>query len=146
VRDLSVSPPQQFETPHCVKGSNDGLLYVCDRQNTRIQVFKKDGSFVKEAFIKAKTEDGMAPVRPGDIAFSRDPKQSLMYVVDMLNGKVITIRRDTLETTSTFGHRGRNAGALLTPHSLALDSKGNLFVTETTDGSRLQKFVLKGKL
>jgi sugar lactone lactonase YvrE len=67
-----------------------------------------------------------------------------MYVVDMLNGKVVTLRRDTLETVATFGHRGRNAGYLLTPHSLALDSKGNLFVTETTDGSRLQKFMLPG--
>jgi hypothetical protein len=60
----------------------------------------------------------------------------------MLNGKVVTLRRDTLETVATFGHRGRNAGYLLTPHSLALDSKGHLFVTETTDGSRLQKFTL----
>jgi NHL repeat len=142
VRDLSKDPPAQFETPHCVKASNDGLLYICDRQNTRIQVFKKDGTFVKEAFIRAKTDEGTAPVRPGDIALSTDAKQSLMYVVDMLNGKVVTLRRDTLETVATFGHRGRNAGYLLTPHSLALDSKGNLFVTETTDGSRLQKFML----
>lgn len=144
VRDLSAAPPRQFETPHCVKAASDGLLYVCDRQNTRIQVFRKDGTFVKEAFIKAKTDEGMMPVRPGDIALSRDPQQSLMYVVDMLNGKVVTLRRDTLETVATFGHRGRGTGHLLTPHSLALDSKGNLFVAETTDGSRLQKFVLKG--
>lgn len=142
VRDLSTDPPTQFETPHCVKSSNDGLLYVCDRQSTRIQVFRKDGAFVKEAFIRAKTDEGMAPVRPGDIALSRDPAQSLMYVVDMLNGKVVTLRRDTLETVATFGHRGRNTGDLLTPHSLALDSQGHLFVTETTDGSRLQRFTL----
>jgi DNA-binding beta-propeller fold protein YncE len=144
-RDLSAAPPQQFETPHCVKMAKDGLLYVCDRQNTRIQVFKKDGTFVKEAFIKAVTDEGALPARPGDIAFSRDPDQRLLYVVDMMNAKVLTLRRDTLETISTFGHRGRNAGQLLSPHSLAVDSKGGLIVTETTDGSRLQKFVMKGK-
>ena len=141
-RDLAAAPPQQFETPHCVKMANDGMLYVCDRQNTRIQVFKKDGTFVKEVFVRAQTEEGMKPSRPGDIAFSRDPRQSLMYVVDMMNAKVLTLRRDTLETIGTFGHLGRNAGYLLTPHSLAVDSKGNLFVTETTEGSRLQKFVI----
>lgn len=142
-RDFSAAPPSQFETPHCVKAAVDGLLYVCDRQNTRIQVFRKDGSFVKEAFIKAKTADGMKPARPGDIAFSRDPQQALMFVIDMANAKVLTLRRDTLETIGTFGHIGRNAGDLLSPHSLALDSKGNLFVSETTEGSRLQKFVIK---
>lgn len=141
-RDLSAAPPQQFETPHCVKMATDGMLYVCDRQNTRIQVFKKDGTFVKEAFIKAQTSEGMKPARPGDIAFSRDPQQSLMFMVDMMNGKVLTLRRDTLETIGTFGHLGRNAGDLLTPHSIALDSKGNVFVTETTAGSRLQKFII----
>jgi hypothetical protein len=137
------NPPSQFETPHCVKVANDGLMYVCDRQNTRIQVFKKDGTFVKEKFVTAQTSDGSKPARPGDIAFSRDPQQSLIYMVDMANSKLVTLRRDTLETVASFGQRGRNAGALLTPHSLALDSKGNVYVAETTDGSRLQKFVLK---
>jgi DNA-binding beta-propeller fold protein YncE len=143
LRDLSAVKPPQFETPHCVKAAIDGLLYVCDRQNTRIQVFRKDGTFVKEAYIKARTADGMKPARPGDIAFSRDPQQSLMFVVDMANGKVLTLHRDTLETIGTFGHIGRNAGDILTPHSVALDSKGNIFITETTEGSRLQKFVIK---
>jgi DNA-binding beta-propeller fold protein YncE len=141
-RDLAKAPPQQFETPHCVKMANDGLLYVCDRQNTRIQVFRKDGSFVKETFITAKTSAGAQPARPGDIAFSRDPQQQFLYVVDMANAKILTLRRDTLETIETFGQRGRNAGAILSPHSLAVDSKGNLYLTETTDGSRLQKFIV----
>ena len=141
-RDLAKTPPQQFETPHCVKMANDGLLYICDRQNTRIQVFRKDGTFVKEAFITARTAAGAQPARPGDIAFSRDPQQRFLYMVDMANAKVLTLRRDTLETIDTFGQRGRNAGAILSPHSLAVDSKGNLYLTETTDGSRLQKFVV----
>jgi DNA-binding beta-propeller fold protein YncE len=141
-RDLAKTPPQQFETPHCVKMANDGLLYICDRQNTRIQVFRKDGTFVKEAFITARTAAGVQPARPGDIAFSRDAQQRFVYMVDMANAKVLTLRRDTLETLDTFGQRGRNAGAILSPHSLAVDSKGNLYLTETTDGSRLQKFVV----
>src|SRR5262249_18860119 len=96
-------PPSQFETPHCVKAANDGMMYICDRQNTRIQVFKKDGTFVKERFITAQTTQGLQPARPGDLAFSRDPQQTLVFMVDMANAKIVTLRRDTLETVASFG-------------------------------------------
>ena len=79
----------------------------------------------------------------GDLAFSLDPEQRLVYMVDMANAKVHTLERDSLRIVDTFGRRGRGAGQLLTPHSLALDSAGNLYVTETTVGSRMQKFVPK---
>ena len=124
--------------------ANDGLLYVCDRQHERIQVFEKDGTFVKEAAVTVMTSDGEVGGRPGDLAFSLDPEQRLVYMVDMANAKVHTLERDSLQIVDTFGRRGRGAGQLLTPHSLALDSEGNLYVTETTVGSRMQKFVPTG--
>ncbi len=139
--DRNGPPPQQFNTPHCIGMANDGLLYVCDRQHERIQVFERDGTFVKEAAVTVTTSDGEVGGRPGDLTFSLDPEQRLIYMVDMANAKVHTLERDSLRIVDTFGRRGRMAGQLLTPHSLALDSAGNLYVTETTVGSRMQKFV-----
>jgi len=135
-------PDQQFRNPvHCAQLANDGLLYVCDRVNDRIQVFKKDGTFVKETFIEKRTlGDGSA----WDIAFSRDPKQTYVYLADGSNEKVHILLRDTLEELTTFGDGGRQLGEFYAVHSIATDSKGNIYTTETYRGQRVQKFVYKG--
>jgi DNA-binding beta-propeller fold protein YncE len=133
---------QQFRTPvHCVKISNDGLLYVCDRTNDRLQVFKKDGTFVKEAFFAKRTK-GFGSVF--DIAFSRDPQQTYLYEADGSNNKIYVVRRDTLEVLTSFGDGGRQPGQFYAVHNIATDSKGNIFTVETQHGQRLQKFVYKG--
>jgi hypothetical protein len=135
-------PAQQFRTPvHCVALANDGLLYVCDRTNDRIQVFKKDGTFVKEVFIEKNTlGDGST----FDIALSRDPEQKYLYVADGSNMKVHVLQRDTLEVLTSFGDGGRQPGQFYAVHSIASDSKGNLYTTETYRGQRVQKFIYKG--
>ena len=130
--------PQQFNTPHCLVGADDGLLYVCDRGNQRVQIFQKDGTFVSDLFVKTADDDGPGQA-PQDMGFSRDPEQRLLYVIG--GGTVYAIDRETMEVTALFGRRGRQAGQFLSAHSGTLDSQGNLYVTETTDGSRLQKFV-----
>jgi DNA-binding beta-propeller fold protein YncE len=135
-------PAQQFRTPvHCADLSVDRLLYVCDRPNDRIQVFKEDGTFVKEMFVKKKTlGDGSV----WDIAFSPDPQQKYLYLADGKNEKVYIMLRETLEILSSFGDGGRQPGQFFAVHSIATDSKGNLFTTETYQGRRLQKFVFRG--
>ena len=133
--------PQQFNTPHCVGGAVDGLVYICDRGNQRIQVFDKDGMVVDEQLIEARLSSGSVGGAPWDLAFSRDPDQSLMFVVDGSNHAVHTLARDSLEVVASFGRRGRWAGQFESPHSLTIDSQGNLFVGETLDGRRVQKFV-----
>jgi DNA-binding beta-propeller fold protein YncE len=135
-------PAQQFRTPvHCVSLANDGLLYVCDRTNDRIQVFKTDGTFVKEVFIAKETlGDGSV----FDIALSKDPQQKYLYVADGSNMKVHVVQRDTLEVLTTFGDGGRQPGAFYAVHSIATDSKGNVYTTETYRGQRVQKFHFKG--
>src|SRR5882672_128777 len=135
-------PAQQFRNPvHCAELSVDGLLYVCDRPNDRIQVFKKDGTFVKEAFIAKRTlGDGST----WDIAFSKDPQQKYIFLADGSNEKVYVLLRDTLEILTSFGDGGRQPGQFYAVHSIAADSKGNLFTTETYRGQRVQKFVYKG--
>src|ERR1700719_2273609 len=133
---------QQFRSPvHCAQLSNDDLLYVCDRVNDRIQVFKKDGTFVKEQIIEKRTlGDGSV----WDIAFSRDPEQKYIYLSDGANEKIHILLRDSLEILTSFGDGGRQPGQFYAVHSIATDSKGNIYTTETYRGQRLQKFVYKG--
>lgn len=140
--DPDAPPAQQFRNPvHCAEPTHDGLVYVCDRPNNRIQVFRKDGTFVKEAFIAPRTlGDGAV----WDIAFSRDPEQRFLYLADGKNMKVYIIERETLEVLTTFGDGGRQPGQFFAVHSIATDSKGNIYTTETYEGKRVQKFVYKG--
>jgi DNA-binding beta-propeller fold protein YncE len=133
---------QQFRNPvHCAELANDGLLYVCDRPNDRIQVFKKDGTFVKEVFIAKRTlGDGSV----WDIAFSKDPQQKYMYLADGANEKVYIMLRDSMEILTSFGDGGRQPGQFYAVHSITTDSKGNIYTTETYRGQRVQRFVYKG--
>ena len=135
-------PAPQFRNPvHCAEPSVDGLLYVCDRVNDRIQVFKKDGEFVKEKFIKPATRgDGSV----WDIAFSRDPQQQYIFLADGKNEKVYVMDRQSLEILTAFGDGGRQPGEFFAVHSIATDSKGNIYTTETYEGKRVQKFVYLG--
>jgi DNA-binding beta-propeller fold protein YncE len=135
-------PAQQFRNPvHCAQLSNDGLLYVCDRVNDRIQVFKPDGTFVKEAFIETST---LGSGSAWDIAFSRDPQQKFLYVADGENDKVHIVDRKTLEVLTSFGQGGRQPGEFYGVHSITTDSKGNIYTTETYRGQRVQRFIYKG--
>jgi DNA-binding beta-propeller fold protein YncE len=135
-------PDKQFRNPvHCAEPSLDGLLYVCDRPNDRIQVFRKDGSFVKEQRIAPLTRgDGSV----WDIAFSRDPQQKYLFLADGKNERIYVMDRQSLAIITSFGDGGRQPGQFFAVHSIATDSKGNLYTTETYEGKRLQKFVYKG--
>jgi len=140
--DPAAPLPKQFRNPvHCVERSNDGLVYVCDRQADRIQVFKPDGSFVKEARFAPQT---LGSGSAWDVAFSKDPQQKYIYLADGTNEVVRVILRDSLQEITNFGDGGRQPGQFYGVHSIATDSKGNIYTTETYEGKRLQKFVLKG--
>jgi DNA-binding beta-propeller fold protein YncE len=135
-------PAQQFRNPvHCAQPSNDGLIYVCDRVNNRLQVFKPDGTFVEELFVKPNSlGDGSV----WDISFSPDPEQTFIYLADGTNRKIFIIERATLEILTNFGDGGRNPGQFFAVHGLVTDSKGNIYTTETYEGKRVQKFTYKG--
>ncbi|SVC98669.1 uncharacterized protein METZ01_LOCUS351523, partial [marine metagenome] len=133
---------QQFRTPvHCAEPTFDGLVYVCDRPNDRVQVFKTDGTFVNEVRIAPRTlGDGST----WDIAFSRDLEQKFMYLADGKNMKVYVMDRASLEIVTSFGDGGRQPGLFFAVHSIATDSEGNIFTTETYEGKRVQKFTYMG--
>jgi DNA-binding beta-propeller fold protein YncE len=138
----SAPPAQQFRNPvHCAELSKDGFVYVCDRPNDRIQIFTKDGKFVKEVFVARNTlGDGAV----WDIEFSKDPQQRFLYVNDGANEKIYIFDRQSMELLTSFGDGGRQPGQFYAVHSIAVDSKGNMYTTETYEGKRLQKFVYKG--
>jgi DNA-binding beta-propeller fold protein YncE len=125
-----------------VRIANDGLVYVCDRTNNRIQVFRKDGTFVQEASI-AKDTYGSGAV--WDIGFSIDPQQRFLFVNDGTNQRIYIVERTSLQVVSVFGSAGRWAGQFYGAHNLAVNSKGDLFITETYEGKRVQKFVYLGE-
>ncbi len=140
--DPNAPIAKQFRNPvHCADVSDDGFVYACDRVNDRLQVFKTDGTFVKEAIYDKNTlGDGAV----WDVAFSKDPQQKFMYIPDGANEKVRVVNRETLEVITTFGDGGRQPGQFYAVHSIATDSKGNVYTTETYRGQRVQKFEYKG--
>ncbi|MEE2637519.1 MAG: hypothetical protein VYE68_09835 [Acidobacteriota bacterium] len=141
--DPNAAPAPQFRTPvHCAELSLDGLVYVCDRVNDRIQVFQKDGTFVEELFV---AKDTLGAGSAWDIAFSRDADQKYLYMADGVNEKVYIIDRKEMEVLSSFGDGGRQPGQFYGAHSIMTDSHGNIYTTETFEGKRLQKFVYKGE-
>jgi hypothetical protein len=136
-------PAQQFRNPvHCADVSNDGFVYVCDRVNDRIQVFTKEGKFLKEQFFSKNT---LAAGSVWDIAFSRDAQQRYLYVADGQNQKVYIVDRQSLQLLTNFGDGGRQPGQFFGVHSIATDSKGNIYTTETYEGKRVQRFLYRGE-
>jgi DNA-binding beta-propeller fold protein YncE len=132
---------QQFGVVSCATLSKDGMVYVCDRTNNRIQVFKKDGSFVKEKTVAPNT---LAEGSVWDIAFSHDPQQKYLYVADGANQKIWILDRSSLAVISSFGDGGRQPGEFYAVNAIATDSKGNIYTGETLEGKRVQKFNFKG--
>ncbi len=140
--DPAAPLAQQFRNPvHCAEPSQDGLVYVCDRVNNRIQVFRKDGTFVSELRVAPETR-GAGSV--WDIALSKDPGQAYIYLADGLNERVYVIHRESMRILTSFGGGGRQPGQFFGVHSIAVDSQGNIYTTETYEGKRIQKFVYRG--
>ena len=131
--------PQQFNTVHGIKVSADGLVYVNDRLNNRIQIFTPEGKFQREIFIERRTK---LLGTSFSTAFSPDPQQRWLYEADAGNGKVHIYDRASMQEVGAFGRIGRYAGEFIFMHNLASDSKGNLYVTEVGNGRRVQKFLL----
>jgi DNA-binding beta-propeller fold protein YncE len=137
-------PPPQFNNPvHSVLVSNDDLVYVADRTNNRFQVFRLDGTFLKEVFVAKTTLQAEGTVH--HFAMSPDKEQRFLYVMDGSNKAIRVMNRQTLEIVSNIGgHAGHNAREFFHAHSFAADSKGNLFIGEVNNGQRYYKYAFRG--
>jgi DNA-binding beta-propeller fold protein YncE len=169
-RDETVpaAPPQQFSVPHGIVGSRDGLIYLADRANNRIQVFRQNGEYVAERILRPRCggqeKATWTPKRACgteaafSIGFSHDGPQTYMYVADGGSHYVTVLRRSDLEVLYEFGGPGVGPGQLGRPHNLTVDPQGNIFVAEAAGptvkhpvtgaeveaGYRAQKFTFTG--
>ena len=134
--------PPEFGLPHAIKVSSDGIVYVADRINNRIQMFTRDGKFLKQVRVTNEGSD-VVPV-PAGFAFSPDAKQQFLYVVDSGPMRVVIFDRQTMTQVGVIGMKGKNAGEFDIVHHMAADSKGNLYTAEIVNNRRAQKFVLMG--
>ena len=138
--DPKRPPMHSFQNPvHCVRLSNDGKVYVCDRANDRIQVFDRSGKFLEEFRVEMQT---LANGSVWDMVLSHDAGQKFMYVADGANGRVYILRRSDGAQVGMFGRTGRMAGEFKWIHNIAIDRQGNLYTAEVGYGRRMQKFSL----
>lgn len=143
--DPNAPLSKSFGNPvHCVRVSNDNLVYVCDRQNNRVQVFSRDGEFKHEFRVEVQT---LANGSVWDMVLSHDPAQRYLYVADGANGRIYILhilRRSDGRELGSFGRTGRMPGEFKWIHNIAIDRDGNLFTSEVGFGRRVQKFVRTG--
>jgi DNA-binding beta-propeller fold protein YncE len=136
--DPSKPVALQFGNPvHCVRIDNGGLVYVCDRTNDRVQIFRKDGTFVSEHFYETATR-GTGSVY--DLVFSPDAAQKYIYMIDGMNGEVRVVDHATKAILARFGRPGRQAGEFTALHNIAVDHQGNIYTAEVNTGQRVQRF------
>ena len=133
-------PFEQFSVLHGIGVSNDGLVYACDRNGSRVHVFKTDGTFVMEKQVEPQTFNGSV----FGIAFSPDAEQKWAYIPDGRNEKIWILERKTMDIVGSFGCTGHAGGCFTTPHSIDVDGKGNIYIGETWEGKRVQRFLYKG--
>ena len=138
--DPAAPVATQFRNPvHCVRIADDGLVYVCDRVNNRVQVFTKAGKFVREFFVRRETLGNGAV---WDATFSKDRQQRYLLVIDGENNVVWTLDRATGTIVDKQFHNGRNAGQFHWVHQAATDSHGTLYTGEVDTAKRVQRFEL----
>ena len=136
--DPEADPIREYRSPvHDVAIAHDGLVYVADRTNNRLQVFQKNGEFLTEAFIRPET---LGSGSVSGVTLSEDPAQRWLFIPDGTNNVIWILDRATLEIQDYFGRLGKNAGQFYRLHNLAIDSRGNLYTTEVNVGQRVQKF------
>jgi hypothetical protein len=132
--------PPQFGLVHAVKVSNDGIVYVADRTNNRVQLFTTAGKYLRQ--VRLAAEGTVVPV-PAGFSFSSDRKQQFLYVVDSGPMRVAVFDRETMTLLDTIGMRGPKPGEFDIVHHMAADSKGNLYTAEIVTNRRAQKFVIR---
>jgi DNA-binding beta-propeller fold protein YncE len=145
-----------MQVPHCVAIGNDGLVYVCDRRGDRVQVFDKMGNFQKNILVPYEKRSQYEPGR-GHVprawgtaewlGFSADQAHRFMYVLNEDNEQVDILDRASGKILSSFGRAGHQVGEFSYAHTLAVDSKGNVYIGEAGGeeaGNRVQKFKIAG--
>jgi hypothetical protein len=132
--------PAHFASPvHGIVVSDDGIVYVADRHNRRVQLFTTDGRYLSQFFVN---RDGPSPDSVSALALSPDRDQRFLYMADFGNSHVVIADRRTFAVVAQFGNRGSRPGDFQGIHQLAVDSHGTLYTAEVAPGARVQKFTI----
>lgn len=141
-KDRAYTPggpePKEFRGHLTLNISNDGFVYAADRMANRIQVFTKDGKYIKEFILAPMTGVGGST---GGVMFSPDKKQKFLYISDLTNNHIWFLNREDGKVVGTLGSMGQNGGQFFGLHMEAVDSKGNIYTGEVFAGERVQRFV-----
>jgi hypothetical protein len=134
-----VAPPKDFVAHLTLSVANDGLIYAADRGADRVQVFTKDGLFIREFTVAPETLDRGST---GGLTFSR-PDQTFIYISDIMNNVVWIVNRADGRTLGHFGFFSHAGGGFHWLHMVATDSKGNVYTGEVDTGKRVQRFLIQ---
>jgi DNA-binding beta-propeller fold protein YncE len=141
-KDRAYTPggpmPKEFRGHLTLNVSNDGLVYAADRMANRIQVFTKEGKFLKEFKLAEYTGVGGST---GGVMFSPDKDQKYLFISDLTNNHIWFLNRADGEIISQLGSMGQNAGQFYGLHMIAVDSKGDIYTGEVFGGERVQRFL-----
>jgi hypothetical protein len=130
---------ESWSTVHGVSITPDGVVWIADRVGNRLQQFKIDGTFIREAFVSRKSTNGTGTVY--GFSFSKDPDMKYVYVADGGNKKVHILDRQTLQEVGSFGGcAGQMAGCFNHVHVSATDIAGNVYTGEAAAGARIQRW------
>jgi DNA-binding beta-propeller fold protein YncE len=124
---MKGSGPGQFDLPHSIAIDGD-LVYVGDRENARIQVFDRDGRFLREWKLG----------HPFGLCIARDHS---IYMCDAIAGHILKIDREG-KIVGVIAGPEPSKGRHFDPHQIALDKENSIFAAEVMPW-RVQKFRLK---
>jgi len=141
-KDRAYTPggpePKEFRGHLTLNVSHDGKVYAADRMANRIQVFTKDGKFLKEFTLATGTGVGGST---GGVMFSPDKAQRFLYISDLTNNHIYFLNREDGKIVGQMGSMGESGGQFFGLHMIAVDSKGDIYTGEVFAGERVQRFL-----
>ena len=141
-KDRAYTPggpePKEFRGHLTLNVSHDGLVYAADRMANRIQVFTKDGKYLREFVLAPMTGVGGST---GGVMFSPDKAQRLLYISDLTNNHIWFLNREDGKVVGQMGSMGENGGQFFGLHMIGVDSKGIIYTGEVMAGERVQRFL-----
>jgi sugar lactone lactonase YvrE len=127
--------PGQFALPHCVRVDRHDRVWVCDRENDRIQIFDTDGNFLRQ---------WTDLLMPAGLYF--DPSADVVYIAELTQRvSIFTLEGELLARWGGAGISEQPGEFRGGPHGIWTDSRGDVYVAEAQTDARIQKFARRAE-